>query len=164
MAGSEKLLGNGDMLYLSGDTSKPKRLQGAFVSESEVRRVTQHLEAQYAQAEFGGLNLEPESSTSSIFDSSEEEDVDDELYKQAEEVVMQAGKASASYLQRRLRVGYARAARLLDIMESRGIIGPADGAKPRDVLTKKGAKKEESSSEGENEEFSAGDKNFFDSF
>ncbi|MEK7566584.1 MAG: DNA translocase FtsK [Patescibacteria group bacterium] len=98
MAGAEKLLGNGDMLYLSGDASKPRRLQGAFVSESEVRRVAQHLESQYAQSEFDGLNLEPENSATSIFQTGKAEEVDDELYKQAEEVIMQAGKASASYL------------------------------------------------------------------
>ncbi len=136
MAGAEKLLGNGDMLYLSGDSSKPRRLQGAFVSEPEVRKVVQHLESQYAESEFEGLSLETQNGGPSIFESGEEdeEEVDDELYNQAEEVITQAGKASASYLQRRLRVGYARAARLLDMMESRGVIGPADGAKPREIL------------------------------
>ena len=165
MAGAEKLLGNGDMLYLSGDSSKPRRLQWAFVSESEVRRVAQHLESQYAEAEFEGLNLNAENIPSSIFETAEEDDVDDEMYNQAEEVVVQAGKASASYLQRRLRVGYARAARLLDILESRGVIGPGDGAKPREVLIKKdkptaeAVKTEISDKDGEGE-----DKNFFESF
>lgn len=165
MAGAEKLLGNGDMLYLSGDSSKPRRLQGAFVSEPEVRKVVQHLESQYAEAEFEGLNLEPESGGSSIFESAENDEVDDELYKQAEDVIMEAGKASASYLQRRLRVGYARAARLLDILESRGVIGPADGAKPRDILIKKNADKFAESGEPEKEPENSGEgKNFFDSF
>jgi len=98
----------------------------------------------------------------SIFETNEEE-VDDELYKQAEEVIMQAGKASASYLQRRLRVGYARAARLLDMMESRGVIGPADGAKPREVLIKKpNDAPDVPKPEKENEEDE--EKNFFNSF
>ena len=162
MAGAEKLLGSGDMLYLSGDTSKPRRLQGAFVSEPEVRKVVGYLESQYTELEFEGLSLEPENGVPSIFETNEEE-VDDELYKQAEEVIMQAGKASASYLQRRLRVGYARAARLLDMMESRGVIGPADGAKPREVLIKKpNDAPDVPKPEKENEEDE--EKNFFNSF
>jgi len=172
MSGAEKLLGSGDMLYLSGDASRPRRLQGAFVSEAEVRKVTQHLESQYSDAEFGGLNFEPESGTpSSIFESAEEEDIDDELYEQAEEVITRAGKASASYLQRRLRVGYARAARLLDMLEARGIIGPGEGAKPREVLVKKSSEHGTETPEGEARELETenenGDKegkNFFESF
>ncbi|OGZ30055.1 MAG: hypothetical protein A2931_03975 [Candidatus Niyogibacteria bacterium RIFCSPLOWO2_01_FULL_45_48] len=166
MAGAEKLLGNGDMLYLSGDTSKPRRLQGAFVSESEVRKVVQHLESQYAESEFESLSLEPENGASSIFETEEEEDVDDELYREAEDVVVRAGKASASYLQRRLRVGYARAARLLDMMESRGVIGPGDGAKPREVLIKKDSAQDPADGiEKENRNENSGEgKNFFDSF
>lgn len=165
MAGAEKLLGNGDMLYLSGDTSKPRRLQGAFVSETEVRKVAQHLETQYVPAQVDALNFEPEEGKASIFDHAEDEDIDDELYNEAKTVVLQAGKASASYLQRRLRVGYARAARLLDIMESRGVIGSADGAKPREVLIKKENEEPRQAEEDdrgpdENEE----GKNFFESF
>ena len=160
--GAENFLGAGYMLYLAGDTSKPRRLQGAFVSEPEVRKVVGYLEYQYTELEFEGLSLEPENGVPSIFETNEEE-VDDELYKQAEEVIMQAGKASASYLQRRLRVGYARAARLLDMMESRGVIGPADGAKPREVLIKKpNDAPDVPKPEKENEEDE--EKNFFNSF
>lgn len=135
-AGSEKLLGNGDMLYLAGDTTKPRRLQGAFVSESEVRKVVQYLEEKYASHEIESIRLEPEGVDASLFGPSSSEDDDDQLYPQAEEIIIQAGKASASYLQRRLRIGYARAARLLDFLESRGVVGPADGSKPREVLVK----------------------------
>ncbi|MBI5787098.1 MAG: DNA translocase FtsK [Candidatus Niyogibacteria bacterium] len=160
MSGSEKLLGNGDMLYLSGDTSKPRRIQGAFVSETEVRKVTQYLESEYTGAGFEPLSLEPESGGGTIFDSlSADEDVDDELYKEAESLVIEAGKASASYLQRRLRVGYARAARLLDVLESKGVIGPGDGAKPREVLVKK-----EDGSESKPEDDESEDGAFFESF
>jgi DNA segregation ATPase FtsK/SpoIIIE, S-DNA-T family len=138
MSGAEKLLGNGDMLFLSGDSSKPRRIQGAFVSEYEVSRLTQYLEEKYGARQAESLDFSPETGQKSIFENlSENEEIDDELYNQAEEVIVEAGKASASYLQRRLRIGYARAARLLDIMESRGIIGPADGSKPRLILVKK---------------------------
>jgi S-DNA-T family DNA segregation ATPase FtsK/SpoIIIE len=135
MAGAEKLLGNGDMLFLAGDTSKPRRIQGAFVSEPEVKRVVDFLREETEAPEYD----------EAIFETKlEDEDVhqgdfsgeDDPLYREAKDLVIQVGKASASFLQRRLRVGYARAARLLDIMEARGIIGPADGAKPREVLVK----------------------------
>jgi len=134
-AGAEKLLGNGDMLFLAGDSGKPKRIQGAFISEQEVKRVVGFLrdegEAPEYDEDIFTAKIEEEEG---VKDDMENEDP---MYDEAREVVIQAGKASASYLQRRLRVGYARAARLLDIMEARGIIGPADGAKPRDILVEK---------------------------
>jgi S-DNA-T family DNA segregation ATPase FtsK/SpoIIIE len=135
--GAEKLLGAGDMLYLSGEMSKPRRLQSAFVSEEEVKRIVKFIAKQRgdAPAEIelseGGKNV--------LFDSMFDEEAggdDDDLYEEAREVVMHAEKASTSYLQRKLRVGYARAARLMDILEERGVIGPPDGSKPRDVLIK----------------------------
>ena len=134
-AGAEKLLGNGDMLFLAGDTGKPRRIQGAFVSEQEVKRIIDFLREESAAPEFNG----------GILDTKIEEDDkhgvenlndEDPLYEQAQDLVMQAGKASASYLQRRLRVGYSRAARLLDLLEEHGVIGPGEGAKPREVLIK----------------------------
>ncbi|MCI0619526.1 DNA translocase FtsK [Candidatus Wolfebacteria bacterium] len=132
MAGAEKLLGAGDMLYVSGDMAKPVRIQGGFISEEEVKRVTGYLSKNYAREDFEELALtgtiEHSSRGSDAFDD------DDDLYEDARAVVIEAGKASTSYLQRKLRVGYARAARLMDILEERGVIGPADGAKPRDVL------------------------------
>ncbi|MGC9048912.1 MAG: DNA translocase FtsK [Patescibacteria group bacterium] len=129
-SGAEKLLGRGDMLFVSPELSKPKRLQGAYVSDQEIKRVVEYLR-----------NIKEPSYQLEILEKQyETEDLgelaDDELLSQAREVVIQAGRASASLLQRRLRVGYARAARLLDLLEKEGTIGPADGAKPREVLKK----------------------------
>ncbi len=143
-SGAEKLLGNGDMLYQSGDTSKLRRLQGAFVSEKEVKDVIKFIKQQAEELEESdteevkddGLKLELDKAVSGI-NSHGDEDMGDELFADAKEVVIQAGKASASLLQRRLRVGYARAARLLDILEEAGIIGPGEGAKPREVYVGK---------------------------
>ncbi len=131
-SGAEKLLGKGDMLFLAADSPKPRRLQGAFVSDMEVRRLVDYLkdlgEPEYEEEVVDG-SAKKESGFAGVGG-----EADDDLLEDAKEVVVQAGKASASLLQRRLRVGYARAARLLDLLEDRGMIGPADGAKPRDVL------------------------------
>ena len=133
MSGAEKLLGSGDMLYLSNDSNKPKRIQGVFISEEETKKVTDFLKNQKSEdTEYDEEIIENKKSSSLEF-SSDNGEMEDDLYNDALEVVKEAGKASASLLQRRLRVGYARAARLLDIMEDKGIIGPADGAKPREV-------------------------------
>jgi DNA segregation ATPase FtsK/SpoIIIE, S-DNA-T family len=135
-SGAEKLLGKGDMLFLSPEFIKPRRVQGAFVSEKEVRAVTDYLRSarkpQYndevltQQVKLGGGRA-----GGGMDDLGEP---DDALFNEAAETVIRSGKASASLLQRRLRVGYARAARLLDLLEERGVVGPADGARPRDVL------------------------------
>ncbi len=136
--GAEKLLGAGDMLYLSGEMSKPIRIQSAFISESELKKVTQYL-IKNSEDEIPNeieLSSDSVSDKNSIFEATLEDDPDeDEMYTQARETVEQVGKASTSYLQRKLRIGYARAARLMDILEERGIIGPADGSKPREVFT-----------------------------
>lgn len=140
-AGAEKLLGNGDLLFISSDFSKPKRIQAAYVSEEEINKVTDfirknnpvNLETDGESFEGGSDNQLPKNE---IFDEVLEED-DDELYDEAVKTVTEAQKASASLLQRRLKVGYARAARLLDIMEAKGLIGPGDGAKPREVFLDK---------------------------
>lgn len=145
-SGAEKLLGAGDMLYLSGDMGKPVRLQSAFVSETEVKRVADHI-AKHNEAELpidlGGSNggLSTSLGTNGGFES--EDEVDDELYEAARQAVMEANKASTSYLQRKLRIGYARAARLIDILEERGVVGPGEGAKPREVLGRSPAPEEE---------------------
>jgi len=131
-SGAEKLLGNGDMLYLSSDANKPKRIQGVFISEDEVRNVVDFIKAQ-KEGEVEYKNEIVESKKFSSDPMAENSDVDDDLYNEALETVRDAGKASASLLQRRLKVGYARAARLLDIMEDKGAIGPNQGAKPREV-------------------------------
>ncbi len=135
MSGAEKLLGNGDMLFLAGDTSKPRRIQGGFVSEQEVKKVVGFLREEAATPEYDESILETKLEDREG-DSGDFAGDDDPLYGDARELALQAGKVSASYLQRRLRVGYARAARLLDIMEAKGVIGPADGAKPREVFGK----------------------------
>ncbi len=131
-SGAEKLLGNGDMLFVSAETTKPRRVQGAYVSGNEVHRVVDFFKKQTGAVIYNEEILERPKGPMAIpgFNSGDDED---ELLKEAEECVRQAGKASASLLQRRLRVGYARAARLLDLLEDRGIIGPGDGAKPREV-------------------------------
>ncbi len=133
--GADKLLGNGDMLFLAGDSAKPRRIQGAFVSEREVKKVVSWLREHSDDAEskdiFASSDNENEGMTISLEDFS---DADEALYEEAKRIAIEAGKISASFMQRRLKVGYARAARLLDMMEERGIIGPADGAKPREVL------------------------------
>ena len=140
-AGAEKLLGNGDMLYVAGDMKKPQRLQGAYVSDEEIKRISDHLHLQ-ANPEYEETVVTRTQEPGGNGDGGEQ--VDDDLYEEAKAVVVQAGKASASLLQRRLRVGYARAARLLDIMEEQGVIGPLDGARPREVLLERGGGADES--------------------
>jgi S-DNA-T family DNA segregation ATPase FtsK/SpoIIIE len=133
--GAEKLLGQGDMLLLTPAMGKPKRIQGALVTEDEIRKITDHLRMQSppqynAEVVSQPVQLNGKGGVIMDFDNNNEDD----LYKDAVRVVIDSGKASASLLQRRLRVGYARAARLVETMEEQGIIGPADGARPRDVL------------------------------
>jgi|TARA_Y100000031_G_scaffold147908_1_gene183487 S-DNA-T family DNA segregation ATPase FtsK/SpoIIIE len=143
MAGAEKLLGNGDMLFLAGNSAKPRRIQGAYVTEKEVRKVTDYLrglrEPDYQEEVISGQTVQAGGTRVGLGGGSGGPSDEDELYEEAKEVVVQAGKASASLLQRRLRVGYARAARLLDILEERGVVGPADGARPREVFIDEGA-------------------------
>lgn len=129
-SGAEKLLGNGDMLFISSDLSKPRRVQGAFVAEKEVEKVTEFLKRQELP-EFDQKITEQSSGGAGAGEGGNGDD--DPMLEDAKRVVVQAQKASASLLQRRLSVGYARAARLLDILEERGIIGPGEGAKPREV-------------------------------
>jgi DNA segregation ATPase FtsK/SpoIIIE, S-DNA-T family len=137
--GAEKLLGAGDMLYSSGE-AQPERLQSAFISESEVKKVVKYLSDAYKDevTEEISLSAGSISADKSIFESTLDDDTedDDEMYEEARACVIEAGKASTSYLQRKLKLGYARAARLMDKLEERGVIGPGDGAKPRDVLEK----------------------------
>ena len=133
-SGAEKLLGNGDMLYTSADFIKPKRVQGAFIGEKEIKKVVDFFKQQAGAVIYNEEIIEKPKrglGLPGMPDSGGSEE--DELYEAAKEEVMRAGKASASLLQRRLRVGYARAARLLDILEQNNVIGPGDGAKPREV-------------------------------
>jgi len=132
IAGAEKLLGGGDMLFISSDFSKPKRIQGAYISEEEIHAVTDFIREHNTQNEMT-VEADLTAAPSNIFEETTDNDIDDELYDEAVRIVREAKKASASLLQRRLKIGYARAARLLDIMEAKGVVGPADGAKPREV-------------------------------
>lgn len=153
MSGAEKLLGFGDMLFLAPDSSKPRRIQAPYIADREVKRMTEFLNKQ--GEEFAGvpynsetatgdgalrgetidqaLGAETESVGDLDFDLEGDQPDDDPLYQDAVQVVTEAKKASASLLQRRLKIGYARAARLLDIMEEQGVVGPGEGAKPREV-------------------------------
>ncbi len=136
-AGAEKLLGAGDMLYASGEMSQPERLQSAFISEEEVKKVVQYLRRAYQdelpdEIELSG-NIE---GGNNLFNASMDDNADDDLYEDARMTVIDSGKASTSFLQRKLGVGYARAAKLIDMLEERGVVGPGNGSKPRDVLEK----------------------------
>jgi len=140
-AGAEKLLGGGDLLFVSAEISKPKRIQGAYVSSKEIKRVVHFIVKNNRRAEFEEAdslrdNIEAEMERAESFGSSVVDGTEplDPIYEEAKQVVVETGKASASFLQRKLRIGYARAARLLDTMEDRGLVGPAQGAKPREVM------------------------------
>lgn len=132
-AGAEKLVGKGDMLYMSADVGKPKRLQGAFLSEDETKAVVNYLKDAGDKPEFDDTITGKQPGTNGATGFSDGDD-GDELFEDAKNIVVQAGKASTSFLQRRLKVGYSRAARLIDLLEQAGVVGPADGAKPREIL------------------------------
>ncbi len=143
--GAEKLLGAGDMLYLGGEMSKPIRLQSAYISEGEVKKVVKYLADEYKDEIPSDINLTPtEAGSHAAFDSisgglgdslsgDSLEDQDD-LYEAARDAVVSANKASTSYIQRKLGVGYSRAAKLMDLLEEHGVIGASNGSKPREVL------------------------------
>jgi S-DNA-T family DNA segregation ATPase FtsK/SpoIIIE len=136
-AGAEKLLGYGDMLYLPSDSPRPYRLQSPFISEEEIKRVVDYLRKQDAH-ELTSINLDEkeESGGDSFFKSlAGNDDTDDDLYEDAKQAVLEAGKASTSYLQRKLRIGYSRAARLIDLLEENGVIGSQDGSRAREIIT-----------------------------
>ncbi len=134
-AGAEKLLGKGDMLYISSEFSKPKRIQGVFISAGEIKKIVNFIAKENATEEkeeiIQGTNNElpgpREFDLTAAF-------ADDPLFAEAKQVVIDYKKASASLLQRRLKIGYARAARLLDLLEEQGVVGPQDGARPREIL------------------------------
>ncbi|EKE25278.1 MAG: hypothetical protein ACD_5C00226G0004 [uncultured bacterium] len=150
--GAEKLLGNGDMLFSAAESVDLRRVQGVFISEEEVKRVVDFIKKQKFEKMEDNLeddivvadakpkgNKNGEVTTTYTDDKIDFADVDssdaeDPLYEEAKKIVIQSGKASSSLLQRRLRIGYSRAARLIDILEENGIIGEADGAKPREIL------------------------------
>ncbi|MBM3255940.1 MAG: DNA translocase FtsK [Candidatus Moranbacteria bacterium] len=139
MSGAEKLLGRGDMLYLPKESNQPRRIQGTYISEKEVQKIVDHLieqeVASYNPTVIQSVGPEIEGKMSN-------QGEEDELYNQAREIVLRDNRASTSLLQRHLRIGYSRAARIMDLLEENGVIGPAEGSRPRQVI--KGSGNEES--------------------
>ena len=139
MTGAEKLLGRGDMLFLPMGESIPTRIQGAWITEEEVKRIVDYtISQQKAMYDEKMMNLNAPTESNGKIDANTDikEEYDDPLYDQIVEFVITSGKASASLLQRRFKLGYNRAARIVDLLEERGIIGPQNGSKPREVLVK----------------------------
>jgi DNA segregation ATPase FtsK/SpoIIIE, S-DNA-T family len=134
--GAEKLLGQGDMLLLTSDMPKPKRVQGAFIDDAETLKVTDFIRMQRPPQYDDEIISQPVqlNGKGGIVADFGGQDADDDMYKDAVRAVIEARKASTSLLQRRLRIGYGRAARLVETMEEQGIVGPADGSRPREVL------------------------------
>ncbi len=153
MAGAEKLLGLGDMLFVSAEIVKPRRIQGSYITEKEVRKVVDWIGLNFSEGQIHGVDKSKILKTEEgILENGLEQDLakeleipeadlietytdDDQLYEEAKKIVIESKKASASLLQRRLRLGYARAARLVDMLEERGVVGPGEGAKPREVYS-----------------------------
>lgn len=136
--GAEKLLGRGDMLFVSAELSKPKRLQGAFVSDNEIRKITGYIKERSGPPEYIEEVTERQKVRGLVgvgIDGGGYDD--DELLEEAKELVLSSGKASTSFFQRRLKLGFSRAARLLDSLEAAGIVGPGHGSKPREILINK---------------------------
>ncbi len=131
--GAEKLLGRGDMLFLPPGTARIRRIHGAYVSEREINEIVDFVKKNQGEPKYLGeitRMAEERSAASGI------EYLDDPKYDEAVRVVLSTGQASASYLQRRLKLGYSRAARLIEIMEAHGVVGPSQGSKPRDILVR----------------------------
>ena len=131
--GAEKLLGNGDMLFLPPGTARIRRIHGAYVSEAEISEIVEFVKENQGKPQF------IEDITKSADEKNGVDGIEylsDPKYDEAVRVVLSTGQASASYLQRRLKLGYSRAARLIEIMEANGIVGPSQGSKPRDILVR----------------------------
>ena len=140
--GAEKLLGKGDMLFKPMEENTPIRIQGAFISEEEVKAIVDFVKEQ-RDVEYDTTYKLEDNYNASDNNGGNVDDYDDPIYDDVMEFVISSGKASASLLQRRFRLGYNRAARLIDLLEDRGIIGPANGSKPREVLVKLESEEEE---------------------
>lgn len=135
--GAEKLIGKGDMLLLPGNTSVAQRIQSAWVDESEVRKVVAHWRRQAPEVVYvSGVDGDPGGGNAgdSLFGGTTGDSGDDELLRQAMDLVVRTRQGSTSMLQRKLKVGFARAGRIMDLLESRGVVGPSEGSKPREVL------------------------------
>ena len=139
--GAEKLLGQGDMLVVNAQVSKPLRLQGAYLSDGEIKKVVKYIKSKSSQPVFIDGVLEQANASNggggSVGGGDNGSSGGDEKFEEAKEMVINSGKASASLLQRRMSIGYSRAARLIDLLEENGIVGPANGAKPREILVTK---------------------------
>ncbi|NCF74876.1 MAG: cell division protein FtsK [Xanthomonadaceae bacterium] len=133
--GAEKLIGRGDMLFISTEVSKPKRLQGAFISENEIKKVVNYLKDNYDEVEYDEEIVEGHGNGIDNLNNDFEED--EGLVNEAREIVVMSQQASISFLQRRMRIGYNKAARIIETLENLGVVGPADGAKQRQVLIPK---------------------------
>ena len=141
--GAEKLLGRGDMLFLPMGENSPTRIQGAFISEGEIQKVVDFV-CEQQKAQYDNSITEMKNEAGSYNDEySSDEEYEDPLYNEIVDYVIQAGKISASLIQRKYRLGYNRAARIIDLLEERGIIGPPNGSKPREVLVKNEVSNEE---------------------
>ncbi len=129
IGGAEKLLGRGDMLMSTPELSKPKRAQGAYLSDKEIERVVAFLKAE-GQPDYNYQVTEDSRGGGTVLDPADS----DPLLDDAINIVLESGKASTSYLQRRMKIGYSRAARIIDLMEQMGVVGQGEGAKPREIL------------------------------
>jgi S-DNA-T family DNA segregation ATPase FtsK/SpoIIIE len=129
--GAEKLLGRGDMLFSAAWNPFPVRIQGAFVDDEEIEAITAHLKKKYGEPQYIDDEVFIEDEEAGDYEG---EAGSDPLFERALEIVVSQGKASASYIQRRLKIGYNRSARLVEEMEQRGIVGPAQGSKPREII------------------------------
>lgn len=153
-SGAEKLLGQGDLLYQGSDMAKPVRLQSPFVSEGEIRKVAKYLADSYDSLPSDAVNMDKADPVlskidlDSMPDRTNGNDEEDEFIDEAEAIVLETGRASTSFLQRRLGLGYARAAKIMDQLESRGVIGPANGAKPREVYGSQKSRQETEENDG----------------
>ena len=142
MGGAEKLLGKGDMLYLPMGENAPLRIQGNFISDEETQRLIDYVSKEQV-AQYDNTLTEAAPNHMAAGDDFEKEEYDDPLYNDIVDFAIETGKISASLVQRRFKVGYNRAARIIDLLEERGIIGPQNGSKPREVLVKLGDSNEE---------------------
>jgi len=139
MAGAEKLLGKGDMLFYPVGANKPQRIQGAFISDKEVEAVVEYVKSNSGDVGYNEDILEKIEKANTPKEAQDEDEEFDELLMDAIELSIETGQASASFIQRRFKVGYARAGRIIDQMEQRGIISGYEGSKPRQVLISKEA-------------------------
>ncbi len=135
MSGAEKLLGQGDMLLTSAELAKPKRIQGAFVSDEEINDIINYIKEKGGEAEYleGITDRQKVGGIAGVGLDGTHGD-EDELFSEAKEIILKANKASTSLLQRRLSIGYGRAAKILDMLEQAGIVGPSNSSKPREIL------------------------------